>query len=93
MLPHVPTVAESGVPEFDTANWFGVVAPARVQPQVITRVGQALREATELLDVQTRMATVGLNLDFRNSDQFREFIVRENQKYGTIVRDAGIQLD
>ena len=93
MLPHVPTVAESGVPEFDTANWFGVVAPARVRPEVIARVGQALREAIELLDVQTRMATVGLNPDFRNSDLFREFIVRDHQKYGTIIREAGIQLD
>src|SRR5262249_32184233 len=91
MLPQVPTVSESGVPEFDTANWFGVVAPARVRPEVLMRVGQAIREVTELPDVQTRMAAVGLNLDFRNSDQFRELIVRDHQKYGTIIREAGIK--
>jgi len=91
MLPLVPTVSESGVSGFDTANWFGVVAPAKVRPEVITRVSQAIREATELPDVQRRMATVGLNLDFRNSDKFREFIVKDHQKYGTIIREAGIQ--
>ena len=93
MLPQVPTVSESGVPGFDTANWFGVVAPARVSSEVIARVGQAIREATELPDVEKRMSTLGFNIDFRNSDQFREMIVRDHQKYGTIIREAGIQPD
>ena len=93
MLPQVPTVSESGVPGFDTANWFGVVAPARVSSEVVARVGQAIREATELPDVEKRMSTLGFNIDFRNGDQFREMIVRDHQKYGTIIREAGIQPD
>ena len=93
MLPQVPTVSESGVPGFDTANWFGVVAPARVSSEVVARVGQAIREATDLPDVEKRMSTLGFNIDFRNSDQFREMIVRDHQKYGTIIREAGIQPD
>src|SRR6516164_2139357 len=93
MRPQVPTVSESGVPGFDTANWFGVVAPARVSSEVVARVGQAIREATDLPDVEKRMSTLGFNIDFRNSDQFREMIVRDHQKYGTIIREAGIQPD
>src|SRR5262244_581145 len=50
MLPQVPTVCESGVPGFDTANWFGVVAPARAPSEVVARVSQAVREATEVPD-------------------------------------------
>jgi hypothetical protein len=38
-----------------------------------------------------RMSTPGLYVDFRNSEQFHELIVREHQKYGTIIREAGIQ--
>jgi tripartite-type tricarboxylate transporter receptor subunit TctC len=90
MLPQVPTVSESGVSGFDTANWFGIAAPARVRTEIIARVGQAAREAIELADVQMRMSTLGLNVDFRDSDQFRELIVRDHQKYGTIIREAGI---
>jgi tripartite-type tricarboxylate transporter receptor subunit TctC len=93
MLPQVPTVAESGVPEFDTANWVGVVAPVRLAPEAVARIGQAVREVTELPDVQKRLSTLGFNLDSRNSDQFRELIVREHQKYGRIIREAGIQPD
>ena len=90
LLPQVPTVAENAVPGFETANWFGVAAPARVSSQVVARVGQAIREVTELPDVQSRMSTLGFNLDFRNSNQFRELIVRDHQKYGTIIREASI---
>src|SRR5262249_15283492 len=55
MLPQVPTISESGVPGFDTANWFGVAAPTKVPPEVVARVGQAIREATEIPDVEKRM--------------------------------------
>ena len=91
MLPDVPTVAESGVPGFDTANWFGIAAPARVRPEITARVGQAAREVIELPDVQARMSVLGLNIDFRSSEQFRELIVGDHQKYGAIIREAGIQ--
>jgi len=93
MLPHVLTVSESGISGFETANWFGVAAPARVRPEVVARVGQAIREATELPVVQKRMSTLGLNVDFRNSDQFHEMIVKDHQKYGAIIREAGIHPD
>jgi tripartite-type tricarboxylate transporter receptor subunit TctC len=93
MLPQVPTVSEGGVPGFETANWFGVAAPAGARSEVVTRVGQAIHEATGLPDVQKRMSTLGLNIDFRNSDQFRELIITDHQKYGAVIREAGIQPD
>jgi tripartite-type tricarboxylate transporter receptor subunit TctC len=93
ILPEVPTVSESGVPGFDIANWFGVAAPARVPQGVIMRIGEAVRQVTELRDVQNRMSTLGFSPEFRNSDQFREAIVKDNQKYGAIIREAGIKPD
>jgi tripartite-type tricarboxylate transporter receptor subunit TctC len=90
MLPNVPAVAESGLPAFDAANWFGIAAPAMVRPEIIARVGQAAREVIELRDVQTRMSTLGFNIDFRDSERFRELIISDHQKYGTIIREAGI---
>jgi tripartite-type tricarboxylate transporter receptor subunit TctC len=92
-MPQVPTVSESGVPAFDIDIWLGIAAPARVSPEVVARVGQAIDEITALPDAQNRMSTLGLNFDFRNSDQFRELIVRDYRKYGTVIREAGIQMD
>jgi tripartite-type tricarboxylate transporter receptor subunit TctC len=93
VLPNVPTVAESGVPGFDTANWFGLAAPAKVGPEIVARVGHAAREVVDLPGVQTRMSTLGFNIDFRNAAQFRELIIKDHQKYGTIIRGAGIHPD
>jgi len=92
-MPQVPTISESAVPGFDTANWFGIAAPAKVPSDVVARLGKATREITELPDVQKRMSTLGFNLDFRDSEQFRELIAMEHQKYGAIIRDAGIRVD
>jgi len=39
------------------------------------------------------MSTLGLNVEFRDSNQFREIIITDHQKYGTIIREAGIQPD
>jgi tripartite-type tricarboxylate transporter receptor subunit TctC len=93
MLPQVPTIAESGVPGLETQNWFGVVAPSKVSQQVVARIGRAIREATELPDFDPRMQALGLNVDYRDSDQFRDFIVKDHQKYDAIVREAGLQAD
>jgi tripartite-type tricarboxylate transporter receptor subunit TctC len=89
-LPNTPAVAESGLPAFDTANWFGIAAPALVRPEIVARVGEAAREVIALDDVKTRMSTLGFNIDFRNGDRFRELIVDDHQKYGAIIREAGI---
>jgi tripartite-type tricarboxylate transporter receptor subunit TctC len=91
MLPKVPTVAESGVPGFDVNFFYGVAAPAMVQSAVIERVEDAIREITELPDVHARMANLGMSIDFRGSNQFRDLIAREDKKYGAVIREAGIQ--
>ena len=44
-----------------------------------------------LPDVQKRMSTLGMNFDFHGSDQFRELIVREHEKYRMVICEAGIQ--
>ncbi len=90
MLPQVPTVAESAVPGFDVEFFYGVAAPAKVSPAIVVRVQEAIREITQMPDVRSRMSTLGMSVDFRDSEQFRELIAREYQKYGMVVREAGI---
>ena len=56
MLPQVPTVAESAVPGFDVNFFYGIAAPAKVQPGVVARVREAIRAITALPDVRARMS-------------------------------------
>jgi tripartite-type tricarboxylate transporter receptor subunit TctC len=90
ILPQVPTIAENAVPGFHVEAWVGIAAPAKVPTQAIARIGQAIREITALPDVQKRMLPLGFNLDYRPSDDFRELIASEHQRYGAIIRAAGI---
>jgi tripartite-type tricarboxylate transporter receptor subunit TctC len=90
-LPEVPTVAENAVPGFALDVWLGIAAPAHVQPQIIGRVGDAVLKITQLPDVQRRMLALGYEIDFRSTDQFRELIVSDYHKYGTLIHQAGIE--
>lgn len=91
ILPHVATLAENAVPGFDLQAWLGIAAPAGAPPDVVSRLSQAIREITEMPEVQRRMAAMGQNLDFRNSDEYRERLASDHQKFGAIIRAAGIE--
>jgi tripartite-type tricarboxylate transporter receptor subunit TctC len=81
------------VPGFEIEFFYGIVAPAKVGPGVVARVREAIRQITEMPNVRARMSTLGMSVDFRDSDQFRDLIVKEYEKYGNVVREAGIQPD
>lgn len=91
MLPNVATLAENAVPGFDLQAWLGIAAPAGAPPEVVARLSQVIREITEMPDVQRRMTAMGQNLDFRNSDEYRERLASDHQKFGAIIRAAGIE--
>jgi tripartite-type tricarboxylate transporter receptor subunit TctC len=91
ILPHVATLAENAVPGFDLQAWLGIAAPAGAPPDVVARLSQAIREITEMPEVQRRMAAMGQNLDFRNSHEYRERLAGDHQKFGAIIRAAGIE--
>ena len=91
MLPHVASVAESAVPGFDVNFFYGIAAPAKVPPSVVARLKEAIGEITDMPDVRARMATLGMSVDFRSSEQFRDLIAAEYRMYGEVARQAGIQ--
>lgn len=90
-LPQVTTIAEGGVQDFAVDIWLGIAAPAKVPPEIATRVGQAIREILEIPDVQTRMSAVGMTSEYRDSSRFRDLIISDHQKYSAVIREAGIQ--
>src|SRR5262249_19711362 len=90
LLPQVPTIAESAVPEFAMTLWLGIAAPAGTPPDVVARLGEAVRAITRLPDVQARMAQLGYDLVFHDRDAFARRIAHEQDAYGDLIRAAGI---
>ena len=89
-LPQVPTIAESGVPGFAIEVFFGIAAPAKLPPDLVTRLARELAEISKLPDVQERIKRFGLVPTYRDSDSFRKLIASDHERFGKIIHDAGI---
>jgi tripartite-type tricarboxylate transporter receptor subunit TctC len=92
-LPNVPTLAESGVPGFDLDIWFGVSAPAKTPPEVIALLSREIAEISKLPDVKERIAKVGLASAYSDGPTFAKLIKSDHERFGQLIRDAGIKPD
>lgn len=91
-LPEVPTVAESGYPDFLAVNWTGLVAPARTPPAVTARLSEAVREAVRSEAMLARLSADGSEPLGSTPEAFRDFVATEHATWGRVIRDARIQL-
>ena len=91
ILPQVPTVSESALPGFNVGVWFGIAAPAKTPREVTERLAKEIGEITRLADVQKRLSALGYDLNFGDSERFRNLIATDHKRYGTVIREAGIQ--
>ncbi len=93
MLPDVPTVAEAGLPGYDSTGWFGLVAPAGTPAAVVTRLnaefGAALRDPT----IQTTIRGMGMEPVPGTVESFDAYIRSESRKWAEVIRKANIKLD
>jgi tripartite-type tricarboxylate transporter receptor subunit TctC len=87
----VATLDETAVPGFVLEAWLGIAAPAGTPPEVVARLTQAIREITEMPDVRNRMAAMAQTIEFRGGDDYRAQLLSDHQKFGAIIRDAGIE--
>jgi len=90
-LPEVPTIAESGVPGFDLDIWFGVAAPAKTPPDLVARLAKEIAAIVADPDTQARLQKVGLSAAYLDSAAFAAEVRGDHERFGKIIRDAGIQ--
>ena len=93
-LANVPTVAESGFPDFDAQTWSGVIAPVGTPPAILERMYAEISKVLARPDVLEKFANEGSTAATgRTSKQFAELIAKEHKTWGDVVRQANIQLD
>ena len=90
-FPDIPPIAEAGVPGFDVAGWFMVVAPARTPPAIVERLHRELRGVLAAPEIREQIVKLSLvPLDSPSVDEMKAFVKSEIVRWGKVVEAAGI---
>ena len=89
VMPEVPTVAESGYPDYEATTWYGLLAPARTPAAIVQALNN--RTAIVLKDAKllSRIAALGADPSANTPDQFAAYIRNEQVKWAKVVRESG----
>lgn len=92
LLPDVPTVKESGFPDFSVTGWYGIIAPAGTSPEVIDRLSQAFARAANQPQIKAQLNGMGYDVIASTPSEFHTHIDRELTRWGKLTKDAGVQM-
>lgn len=93
VLPNVPTLAESGFKDFETSQWYGIMAPAGTPPAVIDRLQKEIAKLLKDPEHSKRMLNDGAVLVGDTPQEFSTFIKAEQARWGQVVEKAKIKID
>jgi tripartite-type tricarboxylate transporter receptor subunit TctC len=93
VYPNVPTIAEAGVPGYDSSNWWGILAPAKTPPAIVQRLRDETAKILASSDVQRKFEGQGAETVKMSPEEFGRFIKTEIVKWTKVVKDAGIKAE
>jgi len=93
LVPDLPTVAESGLPGFESAPWYGAVVPAGTPKEIITKLYTEIVKILNMPDVKDRLSNYGYTIIGSTPEQFADFIKTDMAKWAKVIKDAGIHVD
>ena len=89
-LPDIPAVGEF-VPGYEAATWYGIGAPKKTPLEIVERLNKETNAAIAEPKLKARFADLGAELLSMTSGEFAKFIVEETEKWGKVVKFAGIK--
>jgi tripartite-type tricarboxylate transporter receptor subunit TctC len=93
VLPNVPTMAEAGVPGYETVIWLGVMAPKGTSPEIVRRLNAEITAIIGRPDVRDEWARQGAVAMKMNPEEFSRYIVDDIAKWERIVKISGAKPD
>jgi len=91
LLPDVPTLAEAGLPGFESTNWQGVIVPAGTPRAIVERLNRDINAVLAIPEQRDSIVANGGEVAGGTPEAFRDFIRSETAKWGDVVRTAKIQ--
>jgi tripartite-type tricarboxylate transporter receptor subunit TctC len=93
VVPDLPTIAESGVPGYDAASWFGLLAPAGTPAPITSKLHQEVARIVHLPEIRDRFLDQGLDPVGNTPAEFTAFIGAEVQRWGRVVAASCAKID
>jgi tripartite-type tricarboxylate transporter receptor subunit TctC len=92
-LPDVPTIAEAGVPGYDTAVWWGMLGPVGMPVDLAAKISKDCSAALNTPVVKQRLASLGASVVGTTPAEFAKLIRADYEKWGPIIKAAGIKAE
>ena len=92
-FPDIPTIAEAGVPGYETNSWGGVIGPARLPRDIVLKLNTEIRAALATPALVERFRQLDSEIDGGTPEQFLELVRRETPKWAEVVRRSGAKVD
>jgi len=92
-MPDLPTLDEVGLKGYEVTAWFGLAAPAKTAREVVDKVNQAMNRATRAAEVRDKLTERGADLFQGTPEQFHAYVKAEIEKWGPVVKRAGVTVD
>jgi tripartite-type tricarboxylate transporter receptor subunit TctC len=90
-LPEIPTIAESGLADYDLTTWWGLFAPAGTPPEIVAKVHRDTLAALQNADLRERFAGLSVDPGGGSSREFADYVRQEIAKYDRIVKQLNIK--
>ncbi len=92
-MPGIPTMLESGLPNYEVEYWYGLFAPAATPREVLARISAESQQALRNADTIARLAEQGLQVIAKTPEQFTAFVKADIEKWATVVKASGAKLE
>ena len=93
LIPDVPSIAEAGYPQAEATSWGCVMVPAGTPAPAVLRLSQSVREAVAHPPVAQRLEGAGVDGAASTPEELAAFLRAESEKWGRVVRQAGIRVE
>ena len=93
VLPDLPTIAEAGVPGYESVNWWGLVAPVGTPPAIIEKLHREITAVQDNPEVQKQFANEGASVVKMSTAEFGQHMVKEMNKWERVVKEGGIKAE
>ena len=90
LFPQLPTIAEAGVPGYESHAWYGFVVPAKTPLPIVSRLNQEITRILHTPDVSQAILAQGLEVWTMTPDAFAAYIKSEAAKWTRVIKEAGI---